>query len=1294
MVSGSDEGAEGLETAVRTGAAVDAASTPPVPSTHVEANDVSASQPSSPKVNESDEQSRRDKETQAVPEPLRDEELRDIGAAEVRSFNERFRAMESKMNLVDTMYGLHESTEQAMKDSRDPIPEFQIYWKEEGQRFNEHYRFYKDAMFFMSRIRDSHQRLHHYDMLRRQRAEEARKANSGYSIDLETTQISTKAFVNGEPAKLMQVDWDVFVRQKRDVEKSILTPIEVISGEPDSQIILQLAATKKLESSALRRTERIAPTGEDGQPSSMLPLPERIRIHSVPLVSAFYRILRSRGANRTPWALPKNGSVVILRPYQELVYYANELREHLANLERRFENYDGTGTIPRVSTRTQDGEKTDNSHALSSAEVRPVSASGPSSHEKRETENGGDDDDTDANSDDDASRVDGDMKGTAPCHPSMSITALLHLRCLMGFVDTEIKPKQEYIRSSNCTRIHFHDLWHLFKPGDEVIEQNEKQVYVVLRVQIPPHKVEEPWERWNRRVVDDSDSSEDEDAGEGDDRPFTLHCAYIDFDGKTFGPVSRKFKISPFGELKAIRSLPVYPFRYAKEVQTRQDFIKRGRMLLDVANFKSMYYMGVTLDKRDEIDSQVVIDFNEALADEDRRKAWEPMIAPVNTAPDKSHDDDGCMALCCQGQIVHDGSLVDTNMTEDYIRKLIPDSSLGAPSLILSPRSLEDTLGSMNQLTETELLIMTYRVFGFVLRSRKWAQLDLTLLRYENANARNLTVNAFERLELPEGHREMVKSLVVQHFRSRQSAKMRDEQTDLIQGKGKGLIMLLHGAPGVGKTTTAEGIAELFRKPLFQITCGKSQLINVKTLSLASSAQKLIKPSKFVGDLGTTAKEVEAELEKNFALASRWGCILLLDEADVFLSARERMDFVRNGLVAVFLRVLEYYAGILFLTTNRIGDFDEAFASRIHMSLYYPELDELKTLKVFKLNLDLIQQRFEKQGRRINFDASSIEDFAQQHFQQYKYNRWNGRQIRNACQTALALAEFDAQGGALDIDGEVDKAAVVQLQLKYFKTVQKSYLDFGKYLGDIQGTHGDRRAIDYKLRARTDTPYQASRPSLFSQPRDEPRPQQHQHLHPHLHAHRTSSDMSQSNYGSQADPFYQGGYSAAASSSAGMSQQPGYGQYPTQPNQPQAYQGQAGPGFIGNSGSYESPSSFGHSTANRSAQMNPRFSQGGQQGQHFESSQPGFQTMHGEETPQRQGMSHNDGSPLPHRPVPHQQAQYGYGNLNQGDGLQNPGAPMQDTSTPPSNVPRSLFRQEGLISQGNSSSLGDNMPPM
>lgn len=262
------------------------------------------------------------------------------------------------------------------------------------------------------------------------------------------------------------------------------------------------------------------------------------------------------------------------------------------------------------------------------------------------------------------------------------------------------------------------------------------------------------------------------------------------------------------------------------------------------------------------------MDFSEALANEERRE-WTPKIDGLRTAPERSNSE-MCTAACCSGQAVYDDEYIDSRLTEDFVKSLIPDRALRAPSLLLSPRPLEEIqAGQEDQPTDDEFLIMTYRVFAFVLRSRKWAQLDLTFLRYQNEDARDFALSAFDQLALPDGHRDMVESLVTQHFRDRQSSS--NEQTDLVKGKGKGLILLLHGAPGVGKTTTAEGVAEKFQKPLFQITCG---------------------------DLGNTARDVEGELEKNFSLASRWGCILLLDEADVFLSARERKDFERNGLVA------------------------------------------------------------------------------------------------------------------------------------------------------------------------------------------------------------------------------------------------------------------------------------------------------------------------------------------------------------------------------------------------------------
>jgi len=46
-------------------------------------------------------------------------------------------------------------------------------------------------------------------------------------------------------------------------------------------------------------------------------------------------------------------------------------------------------------------------------------------------------------------------------------------------------------------------------------------------------------------------------------------------------------------------------------------------------------------------------------------------------------------------------------------------------------------------------------------------------------------------------------------------------------------------------------------------------------------------------------------------------------------------DLKRNSLVSVFLRILEYYDGILILTSNRVEMFDEAFKSRIQVALHY-----------------------------------------------------------------------------------------------------------------------------------------------------------------------------------------------------------------------------------------------------------------------------------------------------------------------------------------------------------------------
>lgn len=123
---------------------------------------------------------------------------------------------------------------------------------------------------------------------------------------------------------------------------------------------------------------------------------------------------------------------------------------------------------------------------------------------------------------------------------------------------------------------------------------------------------------------------------------------------------------------------------------------------------------------------------------------------------------------------------------------------------------------------------------------------------------------------------------------------------DIIQGKTGGTIVISTGPPGTGKTLTAEVFSEEIERPLYVVQCSQ---------------------------LGTNEETVEKQLSKVLTRASRWKAILLIDEADVYVHERGT-DIQQNAIVGVFLRVLEHYRGVLFLTSNRQTIIDDAIMSR------------------------------------------------------------------------------------------------------------------------------------------------------------------------------------------------------------------------------------------------------------------------------------------------------------------------------------------------------------------------------
>ncbi|KAI9652430.1 MAG: hypothetical protein M1831_006773 [Alyxoria varia] len=331
--------------------------------------------------------------------------------------------------------------------------------------------------------------------------------------------------------------------------------------------------------------------------------------------------------------------------------------------------------------------------------------------------------------------------------------------------------------------------------------------------------------------------------------------------------------------------------------------------------------------------------------------------------------------------------------------KLHPSTSVFSLKKASEPTQLE-------QLPEgDEKLLFPPELDGFNMRQKKWVTVKVDEICDVEWNK-----SAFSNLVIDPEMKELIKALVTSQIAS-------EKGTDMISNKGNGLIMLLHGGPGTGKTFTAESVAELAEKPLYRVTCG---------------------------DIGTNPEGVEKYLESVLHLGKIWDCVVLLDEAEVFLEQRSLADLQRNALVSVFLRVIEYYDGILILTSNRVGTFDEAFKSRIQLALHYENLGPAQRRKVWR-NFFTHLKSFDRQAENQEGDARSedktdsdidIDDLVD-HIDELGKEEMNGRQIRNAITTGRQLAQYNKQKFGYN---HLKRAIAVTGQFdKYLQSVNEGY---------------------------------------------------------------------------------------------------------------------------------------------------------------------------------------------------------------------------------------------------------------
>jgi len=233
------------------------------------------------------------------------------------------------------------------------------------------------------------------------------------------------------------------------------------------------------------------------------------------------------------------------------------------------------------------------------------------------------------------------------------------------------------------------------------------------------------------------------------------------------------------------------------------------------------------------------------------------------------------------------------------------------------------------------------------------------LARHETADVHVRNMNRYvydkkmgDKLVLPQETKQLVELLLEDS-----AAKFQD----IIRGKAGGSIILCTGAPGTGKTLTAEVYAEVMERPLYVV----------------QSSQ-----------LGTEPEGLEKHLRDVLDRATRWGAILLIDEADVYIHERGA-DVNQNAIVGVFLRVLEYYKGILFLTTNRECIVDDAIESRCTAQVAYGVPSVPDQVRIWKLLRDL---------SKVAVSDATIEQVA-------KANpRLSGRDVKNLLKLAQLVS--------------------------------------------------------------------------------------------------------------------------------------------------------------------------------------------------------------------------------------------------------------------------------------------------
>ena len=402
--------------------------------------------------------------------------------------------------------------------------------------------------------------------------------------------------------------------------------------------------------------------------------------------------------------------------------------------------------------------------------------------------------------------------------------ALAELSCYVKFMNQEVMElyhKFDHLSAESTmpAKVRFHDLWYLFRVGELIYRPagtgSDKEISNtgLGNRTWRCYGTRPAWEKYRITPGENRSYTNDD---ESERSSFAVHCYYIDYTGDEFCVVTETFEIPRFSGERTIKSLKVCPYRFAGTGQEElfRSAMENGRKFLQTTKTKHAAHNGWTTTvtpkggptvdvegnevRRPEfIDSEVIVDFGEAIQ---TCPSWKPdadFVRPEDPNILLSDDDfticwwsdknrtrllrettEVMVILAGINAFERNANISAENPSADrFLIKVRENDRNGRPTT-------EADLCQDESDPRCDLLLLPSRIFAYVLRDRKFAQLVVQRLTPVKKSS-----DAFEYLKIDQRHKAMIQSLVEEHFEIKSTDRERGVDIgsiDIIRGKGKG----------------------------------------------------------------------------------------------------------------------------------------------------------------------------------------------------------------------------------------------------------------------------------------------------------------------------------------------------------------------------------------------------------------------------------------------------------------------------------------------------------------------------